>query len=90
MLKRIERETRSDASFDTSIGSPVDLRKAPDEQSPDISNVIPFRGTRTVARSLGPVRDKNLGELEAENAQLRISAIQLVLEIQNLRERRCR
>jgi hypothetical protein len=89
MLKRIERETRSDASFDASIGSPVDLRKT-NEPSPDMSNVIPFRRTRSVARSLGPVRDKNLGELEAENAQLRISAIQLVLEIQNLRERRCR
>jgi hypothetical protein len=86
MLKRIERETLSDASID----SPYELRKGNNEQSPNMSNVIPFRSTRSVARRQGTDREKNLGELEAENAQLRISAIQLVLEIQKLRERRCR
>jgi hypothetical protein len=86
MLKPIEKETRWDAGF----RSPFHSGKTANESTPNMSNVIPFRCTRSFPRSQGSDQDRNLSELEAENAQLRTSAIQLVLEIQKLRERRCR
>jgi hypothetical protein len=86
MLKRIQREARIDAG----IGSPFHSSKAASEQPPKISNVIPFRCARGFQQGRGPDRNKNVNELEAENAQLQISAIQLALEIQKLRQRRCR
>lgn len=77
MLKRIQRETRIDAG----IGSPLHSSKAANEQPPKISNVIPFHCARGFQQGRGMDRNKNVNELEAENAQLRTSAIQLALEI---------
>jgi hypothetical protein len=51
-----------------------------------MSDVIPFRSGQNVATAHRTDRDMKLGQLEAENSRLRLSAIKLVLEIQELRE----
>lgn len=58
-------------------------------QSAETDNVVPFR-PRLLSRAQCSLPALSLAELEAENAALRSSAIELVLEIQSLQDRRSR
>jgi hypothetical protein len=73
------------------IKAPFYSRWVANEPKPNISNisnVVPFGRAPSFQRERTIDRAENLRQLEDENARLRNSAIQLALEIQNLRERR--
>jgi hypothetical protein len=59
-------------------------------EAPHASNVVPFRGFQNLQCAQRLDREKTLSDLEFENAQLRTSAIQLAIAIQELQARRRR
>ena len=85
MLKRMMRRNQLVARRGSSLYSDKQSNEAP---IPAISSR--FAASQTLSAHKGAERTKNLNELELENAQLRTSATQLALEIQELRGRRRR
>jgi hypothetical protein len=55
-----------------------------------MDNIVPFRPRSHSQRAQNPSHGVGLAKLEAENAALRSSAIELALEIQDLHDRRGR
>ena len=89
MLKRTNQDDRSTASGDSSFSSDL-LGQEPRPVGNSTNNVVPFRHNLNLQRGRPIDWADSLAELEVENAMLRDSAIDLALEIQDLRERRSR
>jgi hypothetical protein len=89
MLKRTNRDYRSTASGDSSFSSDL-LDQVPRPAGNTANNVVPFCHNPNLQHGRPIDWADSLAELEAENAMLRDSAIELALEIQDLRERRSR
>jgi len=89
MVKRTNRDYRSIASSDSWF-SPDLLGQEPRPAGNTTTNVVPFRHNQNLQRGRPIDWADSLAELEVENAMLRDSAIELALEIQDLRERRSR
>jgi hypothetical protein len=87
MLKRTNRDYRSTASGDASFSSDL-LDEVPRPAGNIANNVIPFCPNPNLQHGRPIDWADSLAELEAENAMLRDSAIELALEIQDLYERR--
>jgi len=87
MLKRTNRDYRSTASGDSSFSSDL-LDQVPRPAGNTANNVVPFCHNPNLQRGRPIDCADSLAELEAENAMLRDSAIELALEIQDLYERR--
>ena len=87
MLKRTNRDYRSAASGDCSFSSDL-LDQVPRPAGNTANNVVPFCHNPNLQHGRPIDWADSLAELEAKNAMLRDSAIELALEIQDLYERR--
>jgi hypothetical protein len=89
MLKQTDANYRS-ADDRKSL---LQLEKFGKELRPAVNatnNIVPFRGPSHLEHAQKSSHGESLPELEAENATLRSSAIELALQVQDLHDRRSR